>query len=237
MCSTAHAAATHCAEVADPSRDSSFSPDGWTPLHEAAARGLMDTTRLLVEHGANLEIQNKGENAAVRQWPHCSPRTLGSAETLTADAYGCMSTRALHNFADGDTPLHVAASHHMAAAVTYLLEKGANANAMNNVRRMLASHVCTRLTLSAKLSMPNTRALICCARRPGRTKAAFNGVRRHQGYATGSEGPRKDRPLRQPVLLVFDEGGCMVPGLQLSAGQLDSDIDGLSKYGTVTHCH
>jgi len=37
-----------------------FTADGWTPLHEAAARGLMDTTRLLVEHGANLEIKNKG---------------------------------------------------------------------------------------------------------------------------------------------------------------------------------
>ena len=34
--------------------------DGWTPLHEAAARGLMDTTRLLVEHGARLDIKNKG---------------------------------------------------------------------------------------------------------------------------------------------------------------------------------
>ena len=63
--STAVAVATHCAEVvADVSFDSSFTPDGWTPLHEAAARGLMDTTRLLVEHGANLEMKNKGRSAA-----------------------------------------------------------------------------------------------------------------------------------------------------------------------------
>ena len=34
--------------------------DGWTPLHEAAARGLMDTTRLLVDHGADLAVKNKG---------------------------------------------------------------------------------------------------------------------------------------------------------------------------------
>ena len=35
--------------------------------------------------------------------------------------------------AEGDTALHVAASHHMAEAVGYLLEKGADPNAMNNV--------------------------------------------------------------------------------------------------------
>ena len=40
----------------------------------------------------------------------------------------------MHGYVDGDTPLHVAASHHMAEAVTYLLAKGANPNALNNVR-------------------------------------------------------------------------------------------------------
>eukprot|EP01045_Picozoa_sp_COSAG04_P007879 COSAG04_NODE_422_length_14618_cov_11.903712_7_plen_80_part_00 len=51
----------------------------------------MDTTRLLVEHGASLKVKNK----------------------------------------DGDTALHVAASHHMAEAVAYLLEKGADPDEMN----------------------------------------------------------------------------------------------------------
>ena len=32
---------------------------------------------------------------------------------------------------DGDTALHVAASHHMAEAVAYLLEKGADPDEMN----------------------------------------------------------------------------------------------------------
>ena len=45
-----------------------------------------------------------------------------------------VSVHLLHGCADGDTPLHVAASHHMAEAVNYLLEKGADPNAINNVR-------------------------------------------------------------------------------------------------------
>ena len=54
----------------------------------------MDTTRLLVEHGASLSVQNQ----------------------------------------DGDTALHIAASHHMGDVVRYLLGAGASPNAVNNGR-------------------------------------------------------------------------------------------------------
>jgi|EP01047_Picozoa_sp_COSAG01_P051989 ankyrin repeat protein len=55
----------------------------------------MDTTRLLVEHGASLSVTE-------------------------------------HH---GNTPLHVAASHHMAEAVSYLLSKGADPERTNSAKQ------------------------------------------------------------------------------------------------------
>lgn len=142
-----------------------------------------------------------------------------------------MSKRPLHHFADGETPLHVAASHHMAAAVTYLLEKGANANAMNNVRCLLArvpaSPVCTRLTVSGRLRTLYIRALICCAR-PARThesRIQWRTVISRTCYwkQRTAKGPTSEAASAVGVyvrVMAPKQGGCMVPGLQLSAGPI-----------------
>jgi uncharacterized protein len=109
----------------DPELVRSWSEDGFTPLHLACFAGGAETTRLLVERGADLEALSTASFAKVRP--------LGTA----AFARDHESTRVLLE-AGGDpngpgeggfTPLHTAAQNGDVELVRLLLEHGADANA------------------------------------------------------------------------------------------------------------
>lgn len=60
----------------DPSR---FNPDGFhahsTPLHQAALAGDMETTKLLVEHGARLDLRDKIYGSTPQGWAEWNGKT------------------------------------------------------------------------------------------------------------------------------------------------------------------
>lgn len=60
----------------DPSR---FNPDGFhshsTPVHQAALAGDMETTKLLVEHGARLDLRDKIYGSTPQGWAEWNGKT------------------------------------------------------------------------------------------------------------------------------------------------------------------
>jgi ankyrin repeat protein len=103
----------------------SWSEDGFTPLHLACFAGGAETTRLLVERGADLEALSTASFAQVRPLgtaafarDHDSARVLLEAG---ADPNGPGE--------GGFTPLHTAAQNGDVELVRLLLEHGADAHA------------------------------------------------------------------------------------------------------------
>ena len=103
----------------------SWSEDGFTPLHLACFAGGAETTRRLVERGADLEALSTASFAKVRPLgtaafarDHESARVLLAAG---ADPNGPGE--------GGFTPLHTAAQNGDVELVRLLLEHGADANA------------------------------------------------------------------------------------------------------------
>ena len=102
-----------------------WSEDGFTPLHLACFAGGAETTRLLVERGADLEVLSTASFAKVRPLgtaafarDHDSARVLLEAG---ADPNGAGE--------GGFTPLHTAAQNGDVELVRLLLEHGADPGA------------------------------------------------------------------------------------------------------------
>lgn len=102
------------------------SPDGWTLLHLAAWAGQPETTRLLLERGADLTaasanaLHNQPLNAAVAG-PNAETRT--ACVKLLLQAGADVNNRQV----SGATPLHTAAHMGDTATVEELLAHGADA--------------------------------------------------------------------------------------------------------------
>ena len=111
---------------ADPALLTAYSPDGWTLLHLAPWAGQPETTRLLLERGADLSavstnpLHNQPLNAAVAG-PNAETRT--ACVKLLLQAGADVNNRQV----GGNTPLHTAAHMGDAATVEALLAHGADA--------------------------------------------------------------------------------------------------------------
>lgn len=103
-----------------------YSPDGWTLLHLAPWAGQPETTRLLLERGADLTavsanaLRNQPLNAAVAG-PNAETRT--ACVKLLLQAGADVNNRQV----SGNTPLHTAAHIGDTATVEALLAHGADA--------------------------------------------------------------------------------------------------------------
>ena len=101
----------------------SWSEDGFTPLHLACFSGGAETTRLLVERGADVEALSTASFAKVRPLGTAAfARDYASARVLLkagADPNGPGE--------GGFTPLHTAAQNGDAELVRLLLQHGADA--------------------------------------------------------------------------------------------------------------
>ena len=107
---------------AQPELVSTFSPDGFTPLHLACFSGGAETARLLVEHGADLEAVSQASFARVRPLGTASfSGHRGSAAVLLA-AGADPNGRGEGGF----TPLHTAAQNGDLELVRLLLGHGAD---------------------------------------------------------------------------------------------------------------
>jgi ankyrin repeat protein len=110
----------------DPELLTAFSPDGWTLMHLAPWAGQPDTTRLLLDRGADLGVvgnnglRNQPLNAAVAG-PNGETRT--DCVRLLLEAGADPNNRQVN----GNTPLHSAAHMGDTATVEALLAYGADA--------------------------------------------------------------------------------------------------------------
>ena len=97
-----------------------------TPLHLACAEGFLETVRVLVEHGA--EIDNKNED---EQTPFHMAASAGHTEVVE---YICGHDKGAVNDLDEDdnTALHLAASNKMSQTVDVLLEHGSDVRKRND---------------------------------------------------------------------------------------------------------
>jgi hypothetical protein len=92
--------------------------EGFTPVNHAALRGLVGIVRLLIEHGADLEIRNHYGGTAIEscQWgslnfrdpngdyPACAEALLQSGATLAYPDFGSDAVQAaLRRRAGGGT--------------------------------------------------------------------------------------------------------------------------------------
>ncbi len=111
---------------ADPAAVSSFSPEGFTPLHLAGAFGQFDCTVLLIRSGADLKIL--GTSAFAKNTPLNAAAFGGSPMIVHA----LLASGADPNIPDvqGFTPLHIAAQNGSAEIVGLLLRFGASKTAL-----------------------------------------------------------------------------------------------------------
>lgn len=107
---------------AEPSAVHSFSGDGWTPLHLAAAFGGPDATRILLERGADVHAVSR--NPQQNQPLHAALALSGDLETirLLLDAGAEVNATQAGGFA----PLHSAASAGRREAAELLIARGAH---------------------------------------------------------------------------------------------------------------
>lgn len=111
----------------DPEAVSSWSRDGFTPLHLAAFFGHEDAARFLVERGADPSVVSH------------SPLGVAPLHSAAAGDHGAVARLLVEAGADvnarqrgGWVPLHSAASHGDADLVRFLLERGADPDARND---------------------------------------------------------------------------------------------------------
>ena len=91
--------------------------DNCTPLMRASKKGLVNVVTLLIEHGANVELQDENGKTALHHAVH-SCDVLSCLIRNGADVNACKSMNC--------TPLMIASSKGYMNAVTLLLECGAN---------------------------------------------------------------------------------------------------------------
>ncbi len=106
----------------DPAAIHSFSGDGWTSLHLAAAFGGPEAVRLLLEHGADVHAVSR--NPQQNQPLHAALALSGDLATirLLLDAGTHVNARQAGGFA----PLHSAASAGRREAAELLVARGAD---------------------------------------------------------------------------------------------------------------
>ena len=105
---------------------------GWTGLHEAAKRGHLDAVRLLLQHGANPNAREAGDNTYPLHWAaaHGHLEVVRALLDAGSDVHGFGDVHALDVIgwatlyrAPGDDPDKIDASRR--ALVALLLERGA----------------------------------------------------------------------------------------------------------------
>lgn len=111
----------------DPISDANWKTKIGTPLiHVAAEFGNPEILRLLINHGAKMETLDFMENTAL---------SIASMKGIAPNIQALVQENANinHQNLQGDTPLMLASTSYMDAAVTYLLENGADATIRNNM--------------------------------------------------------------------------------------------------------
>jgi ankyrin repeat protein len=119
--------------AADAELKSSFSADGFTPLHLAAFFGQADTARVLIHAGAplgavsrnDLEVQPLNSAAAARR---------GEVARLLIEAGADVNATQRHGY----TPLHAAAENGDIELIDLLLDRGARIDARTDDGRTAA---------------------------------------------------------------------------------------------------
>lgn len=106
---------------ANPDAPSAFSPDGFTALHFAAFFGKAEAARMLLEHGASVDVYTR--NAFANQPLHAAAagRHLEVSRVLIAGGADVNATQ--HG---GFTPLHEAAQHGDVEMTELFLSAGAD---------------------------------------------------------------------------------------------------------------
>jgi uncharacterized protein len=112
---------------ADRSLVSTFSADGFTPLHLAAFFGKSDAARALLELGADVDARARG-------WMTGTPLHSAASANHTQLARVLLDAGADPNArqSGGWTAMHAAAMNGNLGLVELLLERGADAHAMND---------------------------------------------------------------------------------------------------------
>jgi uncharacterized protein len=105
----------------DPSLVSSFSPDGFTPLHLAAFFGYPDVARLLVERGAETRAVARNPMRVMPLHSAAAARQLEIAKLLLDGGADVNASQER-----GFTPLHEAAQNGDVGLTRLLLERGAD---------------------------------------------------------------------------------------------------------------
>ena len=113
---------------ADPTTINSYSGDGWTPLHLAAAFANPETVKALMERGANIHAWS--QNPLKNQPLHACIALGQSVESvrLLLDAGAEVNSVQVAGY----TPLHQAAAGGKKEVVLLLLERGANPKATSD---------------------------------------------------------------------------------------------------------
>jgi ankyrin repeat protein len=115
----------HALIAEDASLARAVSPDGWPPLHLAAAFATPQAVALLLEHGAH--VHQFSHNPMRNQALHACIALGGPVESITLLLEAGAAVNATQ--AAGFTPLHQAAAAGNSAVVTLLLEHGADPTA------------------------------------------------------------------------------------------------------------
>ena len=121
----------------DPALARASAPDaphpGWTPLHAAAQHGRLDIVRLLLEHGAEVDAREGGDNTTALHWAaaRAEKELAGTLLDAGADVHGLGDVHALDVIgwcaffrAPGTADITVMEEERR-ACLNYLIERGA----------------------------------------------------------------------------------------------------------------